>query len=325
MMSGGRGTNYLSHPLPAGAFLGVVQLDPHSKQSLSDLVRAGEVPLVPRDLPLGNQLFNLGIDGLRKLDHIEDKVRVAEHRHRSGALLRRRLSRFQPWIEGFDELEEMPDRRGEIEVISKRLVPAVANLRGCLSIANAPKSHREFIEPLDRAVGRLEQLRRKRERAPVVRARQQRVADRPWRVSLGEEIANRGKVAQPLGHLLAGRILQVLRVQPVAGERLPGRTLALGDLVFVVRKDQVDAASMNVERLSEVLHAHRRAFDVPAGPARPQRRLQRLLAWFARLPEDEVPRVILAVLIDVDPGSRLQAAYIEMRQRAIARKARDPK
>src|SRR5438552_13224230 len=199
MMSGGRGTNYLSHPLPAGAFLGVVQLDPHSKEPLSDLVRAGEVSLVPRGLPLGNQAFNLGIDCLRKLDHIEDKVRVAEHRHRGGALLSRSFSRFQPWVKGFDELEEMTDRRGKIEVISKCLVPAIANLRRCLSIANAPKSHRELIEPLDLAVRGLEQLRRKCQRAPVVGARQQRVADRSWRVSLGQEIANRRKVAQALG------------------------------------------------------------------------------------------------------------------------------
>ena len=104
-----------------------------------------------------------------------------------------------------------------------------------------------------------------------MRACQQRVTDSAWRIALREEIANRGKVAKAFGHLFAGRILQVLRVQPVARERLPGRTLALGDLVFVVRKDQVDAAGVNVERLSEVLHAHRGALDVPAGTSRPQR------------------------------------------------------
>src|SRR5436305_2166900 len=165
MMSGGRGTNYLSHPLPAGAFLGVVQLEPHSKQPLSDLVRAGEVSLVPRGLPLGNQPFNLGIDCLRKLDHIEDKVRVAEHRHRGGALLSRRSSRFQPWVKGFDELEEMTDRRGKIEVISKCLVPALANFidlpppcGGRLRVGGWPQPNRELIQPLDRAVRGLEQL-----------------------------------------------------------------------------------------------------------------------------------------------------------------------
>src|SRR5207247_6611956 len=167
------------------------------------------------------------------------KVRVAEQRHCGGALLSRSFSRFQPWVKSFDELEEMTDRRGKIEVISKCLVPAVASLRRCLSIANAPKSHREFIEPLDRAVRGLEQLRRKRQRAPIVGARQQRVADRPWRVSLGQEIANRRKVAQGLGHLFAGRIRQVLRVEPVASERLPGRPLALGSLGSAARYDRL--------------------------------------------------------------------------------------
>ena len=39
----------------------------------------------------------------------------------------------------------------------------------------------------------------------------------------------------------------------------------LGDFVFVVRKDEVDAAAVDVEGLAEMLPAHRRAFDVPAG------------------------------------------------------------
>ncbi len=56
-------------------------------------------------------------------------------------------------------------------------------------------------------------------------------------------------------------------MQPRPHERLPGRRLALGDLVLVVREDQVDAAGVDVERRAEVGHAHRRALDVPARPA----------------------------------------------------------
>ena len=44
--------------------------------------------------------------------------------------------------------------------------------------------------------------------------------------------------------------------------------LALRDLVFVVRKDQVDAAGMDVDRrLAEQPQRHRGALDVPAGAA----------------------------------------------------------
>src|SRR5438128_8042641 len=117
MMSGGRGTLTPSpawgggsgwgRPFPAGAVLGVVQLDAHAEELLPDLVRAGKITPVPGCLPLGDQLFDLGIDRLRELDHIEDAIRVPQHRHGAGALLRRRRSRLQPGVEGLDELEEM--------------------------------------------------------------------------------------------------------------------------------------------------------------------------------------------------------------------------
>jgi hypothetical protein len=42
---------------------------------------------------------------------------------------------------------------------------------------------------------------------------------------------------------------------------------ALGDLVLVMREDEVEAAAVDVDRLSEVALDHGRAFDVPAGAA----------------------------------------------------------
>jgi len=158
-----------------------------------------------------------------------------------------------------------------------------------------------------------------------VSAREEGVADGARRISLGEQVADRRKVLEAFRHLFAHRVLQELRVQPVARELFSGRTLALGDLILMMRKDQVDPAGVNVEGLSQVLDAHRGALDVPAGPSRTQRRFPGLLPGFARLPEGEVPRVILAVFIDVNPGARLQAADIEMGKRAVAREGRDPK
>src|ERR1700736_5832921 len=104
-------------------------------------------------------------------------------------------------------------------------------------------------------------------------------------------------------------------MQPVAHERIAGRGLTLCDLILVVGEDQVDAAGMNVERLPQVLHAHRGAFDVPAGPSRTERRLPGLLLGFARLPEGEVPRIILSVFIDINPRAGFEAADIEVSQR----------
>src|SRR5260370_36190471 len=174
MMSGGRGTfNSLprlrdeasltpspangggsrwGHAFPAGAFLGVVQLDPHSEKLLADLVRAGEIPSIPGCLPLGDQPLDLGIDGLRELDDVQDAVCMPEHRHCSGALVGRRLSRLEPRVEGLDEFEEMTYRRRQIEIVSKGIVPTRAKLGGRSGVRHATQPYRELIQQLDRAV-----------------------------------------------------------------------------------------------------------------------------------------------------------------------------
>ena len=77
-------------------------------------------------------------------------------------------------------------------------------------------------------------------------------------------------------------------VQPVRGERLAGVRLGLDELVLVVREDQVEPAAVDVEVAAEVLHAHGRALDVPAGPARPPGAVPRRLARLRALPQGEV-------------------------------------
>ena len=59
--------------------------------------------------------------------------------------------------------------------------------------------------------------------------------------------------------------LQHAIVDPVAGEFHPGIRLGLGDLVFVVREDQVIAAAVDIDLLAEFGQVHGRALDVPAG------------------------------------------------------------
>jgi len=79
-------------------------------------------------------------------------------------------------------------------------------------------------------------------------------------------------VAEGLRHLLGAlrRPLlvvdhQVFDVDPEARELAAGGPFALGDLVLVVREDQVDAAGVDVDRrLAEQPQRHRRTFDVPA-------------------------------------------------------------
>jgi hypothetical protein len=57
-------------------------------------------------------------------------------------------------------------------------------------------------------------------------------------------------------------------VHPVARERaFAVGALRLRDLVLVVRKDEVLAAGVDVERRAQVRDGHGRALDVPAGTA----------------------------------------------------------
>src|SRR3989338_5258821 len=112
----------------------------------------------------------------------------------------------------------------------------------------------------------------------------------------------RYEVPKGFRHLLAVDGQQAV-VAPAAGEGFAGR-LRLGDLVFMMGKHQIDPASVEVKGVTEILRAHRRAFDVPAGPPLAPRALPRGLAWFGRLPQGEIQRVLFP-LPRLDPRARL--------------------
>ena len=108
-----------------------------------------------------------------------------------------------------------------------------------------------------------------------------------------ERVAHRRDVALGLGHLLAGEAEHPV-VRPQLRERMPERA-RLGDLVLVVREDEVEPAAVDLERRAEQLLGHHRALDVPAGPAASPRRVpRRVLARLVRLPQREVARILLA-------------------------------
>ena len=63
-----------------------------------------------------------------------------------------------------------------------------------------------------------------------------------------------------------------------------------------MREAEVEPAAVQLERRAQVLVRHRRALDVPAGPAPAPRRLPpRVLLRLVRLPEREVPLLLLQV------------------------------
>ena len=115
-------------------------------------------------------------------------------------------------------------------------------------------------------------------------------------------------------------------MQPVTDERFPGRGLALGNFIFVMRKDEVFATAMDVERLAEVLDAHRTALDVPPRPTRAPRRVPFHIAVLLvpRLPEREIGHLFLVVVIAFDARNRRALITdLPVRKLAVFRKRLD--
>src|SRR5699024_4638942 len=99
-------------------------------------------------------------------------------------------------------------------------------------------------------------------------------------------------------------------VQPQAGE-VPAGRVGLGDLVLVVREAQVDAAAVDVEGLAEVLARHRRAFQMPSGPATAPGGVPAgagRIGVLGRLPQREIAGVaLIGGLVLLDRGQLVQA------------------
>src|SRR5438309_11652294 len=75
---------------------------------------------------------------------------------------------------------------------------------------------------------------------------------------------------------------------------LATRTLTLGDLILVMREDQVDATGMNVKLLAKVLRCHCGALDMPAREAyAPGTGPVHLPAGLSVFPQGEIFRRVL--------------------------------
>lgn len=92
-------------------------------------------------------------------------------------------------------------------------------------------------------------------------------------------------------------------VHPVPGEA-EARGLRLGDLALVVGKLQVNPPGVEVKAFPQVLEAHGRALNVPAGvPLPPGALPAHDVPGLGRLPEGEVQGVFL-LLPHLHPGPR---------------------
>src|SRR5271157_3284581 len=112
-------------------------------------------------------------------------------------------------------------------------------------------------------------------------------------------------------------------MHPEPGKWLAGEGFRLRDLVLVMRKDEIDAAGVDIQRLAEVLDGHHGALDVPARAARTDGRVPKHLAFLGRLPEGEVAGVGLLILVHVDARAGDVAAEIVVRELAVSGESAD--
>src|SRR3981081_766386 len=105
-------------------------------------------------------------------------------------------------------------------------------------------------------------------------------------------------------------------MQPVAHKFLSSAALALRDLRFVVRKNVVDAAAVNVHLTSQTRRRHCAALDVPAGATMAPGTFPRDIAvvFVPRFPESEVADMFLVVFVVLYSAGRAQLREIEMRE-----------
>src|SRR5690242_21864676 len=120
----------------------------------------------------------------------------------------------------------------------------------------------------------------------------------------------------------------------MAREGLARRPLGLRDFVFMMREDQIDPAAVDIERLDvaalrDLRERHRRAFEMPPGPAAAERRIpgspDGFVFGIGFLPEREVARVALCVLIARHPRADLDFSGIEARQSPVRGELRERK
>ncbi len=130
-----------------------------------------------------------------------------------------------------------------------------------------------------------------------------------------QHLGHHDLIALALGHLIVAGFHQAV-VQPVTDEWDACIGFGLGQLVLVMGELQVEPAAVDVEGCAQNLHAHGRAFDVPARPAETPRAVPFRLARLGAFPEGKVARIALFIA-DFDASTGLQLLGVSMTKFAV--------
>jgi hypothetical protein len=282
---------------------------------------------------LGDQRLHLGVgqEALRGrgFEHVEDGVEAGQEGQRRRGVTGAEFARVHGDVGLPDELEDRPQGLGRVQVVvhgGGELRLGLGGARGQLFIEARGEllgleAQPEVAQPLDGHGGGFQAVEGEIERL-AIGDRGQQVADGLGGVAARHHVPQGVEVAQRLGHLLPFH-QQEFRVQPETGERLAGERFRLRDLVLMVRKDEVHAARVQVERIAQVLDGHHGALDVPAGAAGADLGVPEGLALLGGLPQGEIARVVFFVLVGIHARAADDAAEIGVGQLAVLREAGD--
>ena len=113
----------------------------------------------------------------------------------------------------------------------------------------------------------------------------------------------------------------------MVGHDVAATGLALRDLVFMMGEDEIDAAGVEVEAVAEILAAHRRTLEVPAGTPLAPGTVPPVVSIFVTpgLPKGEIGNRILVVFVvgDRTRGTFFQLALVEAGEATVAAEAGD--
>src|SRR3989442_14123621 len=121
-----------------------------------------------------------------------------------------------------------------------------------------------------------------------------------------------------MGHFLIPH-LQKTCMYPIACKWFASETLTLGDLVLMVREDQIGTAAMDIDLLTQHFHCHSRTLDMPTRTSMTPGAIPPRFSWFSCFPEGKVTRVTFA-LVWLETPSGLHSLLVSFGKLPIARK-----
>ena len=87
--------------------------------------------------------------------------------------------------------------------------------------------------------------------------------------------------------------LQKTIVQPILYHRFPVATFTLGEFVFMMRKEQIQTATVDIERFAQQRPAHCGTFNMPTRPTLSPRAVPSRFACFRPFPKGKIAGVPL--------------------------------